>query len=169
MDDKATALAQATPPHHIFGVDTIGIMNGLVDLSIQVPQLVQYPVNNTYGLELLNATFAAQLSAEADVCLAQSRECDRVLEETGYDALGGEPMPGVCFAGAICWNAISEAFDAVARVGLRCFFTLFTPSACSGCKVCVCSLTSARVLANHSATPLTSRMSCPTASRIPYT
>lgn len=116
MEDKEIALKQEKPPHHIFGVDTIGIMNGLIDLSIQVPQLVKYPNNNTYGIELFNATVAAQFNAEADVCLAQSKECDRVLEETKYNALDNEPMPNICFAGAVCWNTISEKFDTFAKV-----------------------------------------------------
>ncbi|CAN8100006.1 unnamed protein product [Discula destructiva] len=115
LEDKKIALKHESPPHHIFGVDTIGIMNGLVDLSIQLPQIVKYPNNNTYGIELFNASTAEQLNAEADICLAQSRECDRILDEMNYNPLEGEAMPTICYAGAICWNGISDTFDAVAK------------------------------------------------------
>lgn len=107
---------QTKPQHHFIGVDTIGIMNGLIDLSIQVPQLVKYPNNNSYGIEIYNASMLEELNTEAEKCSAQSTECDRVLEETDYNVLKGEPMPNVCFAGAVCWNSISDVFDTVAKV-----------------------------------------------------
>lgn len=92
-------------------------MNGLVDLSIQVPQLVKYPNKNSYGLEIYNASTLEELNVKAENCLAQSTECDRALEKIQYDALKGDPMPNICFAGAVCWNSISDVFDTVARVG----------------------------------------------------
>lgn len=130
MEDKEIALKQEKPPYHIFGVDTIGIMNGLIDLSIQVPQLVKYPNNNTYGIELFNATVAAEFNAEAAICLAQSKECDKVLEETKYDPLDNEPMPNICFAGAVCWNTISEKFDILAKVCVACIVISKHPVCC---------------------------------------
>ncbi|KAJ4386079.1 hypothetical protein N0V93_008971 [Gnomoniopsis smithogilvyi] len=115
LDDKKIASEQRNPDHHFIGVDTIGIMNGLVDLSLQLPQLVKYPNENSYGIEIYNTSTLEELNAEAQECLAQSTECDRILEETQYDVWKGEPMPNICFAGAICWNSIADVFDTVAR------------------------------------------------------
>lgn len=122
LEDKKAASKHTKPEHHFIGVDTIGIMNGLIDLSIQVPQLVKYPNNNSYDLEIYNASMLEELNAEAEKCSVQSTECDRVLEEMDYDALKGEPMPGICFAGAVCWNSISDTFDTVAKVGSHLYY-----------------------------------------------
>ncbi|KAJ4409699.1 hypothetical protein N0V82_009423 [Gnomoniopsis sp. IMI 355080] len=115
LEDKKAGSKQPKPDHHFIGVETIGIMNGLVDLSLQLPQLVKYPNENSYGIEIYNASTLEELNIEAEKCLAQSTECDRVLAEIDYDVLNGEPMPNICFAGAICWNSIADVFDTVAK------------------------------------------------------
>lgn len=116
LEDKRIATKHGQNQHHFIGVDTVGIMNGLVDMSLQVPQLVKYPNENSYDIEIYNASTLKELNSEAEKCLAQSTECDRVLEEIQYDALKGEPMPNICFAGAVCWNGIADVFDTVAKV-----------------------------------------------------
>lgn len=157
LETKEIALKQEKPPHHIFGVDTIGMMNGLIDFNIQLPQLVKYPNNNSYGIELYNASMVNKLNADSEICGAQSKECERVLEEMNYDPLGDEPMPNICFAGAICWIGIADVFDTVARVRTATFLTFI--------RLCAYHELTIAISATHS----TSGTSCPTAFRLRYT
>jgi carboxypeptidase C (cathepsin A) len=39
---------------HYLHLDTLGIVNGLIDLRIQLEAWISYPFNNTYGLQLYN-------------------------------------------------------------------------------------------------------------------
>ncbi|RKU45279.1 hypothetical protein DL546_005877 [Coniochaeta pulveracea] len=41
---------------HYLHLDTLGIVNGLIDISIQLEAWISYPFNNTYGLQLYNAS-----------------------------------------------------------------------------------------------------------------
>lgn len=93
-------------------MDAIGCFNCLVDLSIQGPQLAKYPMENSLGLELYNASFAAELNAVAATCLEQANQCDEALSKVNYDPLTGASVPNVCLVSAYCWGGIADAFEA---------------------------------------------------------
>lgn len=77
-------------------------------------------MENTLGLELYNASFAAEVDARAATCLEQARQCEESLIEVNYDPLTGAAVPDICFESGICWGGLSDTFEVETGVCVFC-------------------------------------------------
>ncbi|EEP76798.1 hypothetical protein UREG_01647 [Uncinocarpus reesii 1704] len=61
--------------------NTLGIINGLIDLSIQAPQYIRYAEENTYGIHPLNETiinYMKMANSMPNGCQDQLARCKRL-------------------------------------------------------------------------------------------
>ncbi|GKT76086.1 serine carboxypeptidase [Colletotrichum tofieldiae] len=67
-------------------LDTLGIVNGLIDLAIQGETWISFPYNNTYGLQVFNQSIHDQLMhnwTRPDGCKDRILDCQKALKEHG--------------------------------------------------------------------------------------
>ncbi|KAF2839186.1 peptidase S10, serine carboxypeptidase [Patellaria atrata CBS 101060] len=87
--DQNLAIQNGTMPGTALQMDTLGIINGLIDEGIQAPYYPEFAVNNTYGIKAINDTvytFMKQAYYFPSGCRDQIAYCallDRSTEE-GY-------------------------------------------------------------------------------------
>lgn len=73
---------------HYIHLDTLGIVNGLLDVIIQGEAWIQFPYNNTYGIQLFNESFYNSLIHEwkrPNGCRDQYLACRAALRERDAD------------------------------------------------------------------------------------
>ncbi|KAK1968290.1 serine carboxypeptidase [Colletotrichum sublineola] len=67
-------------------LDTLGIVNGLIDLAIQGEAWISFPYNNTYGIQAFNQSIHDQLMhnwTRPNGCRDQILDCQKALREHG--------------------------------------------------------------------------------------
>ncbi|KAK1464134.1 serine carboxypeptidase [Colletotrichum melonis] len=67
-------------------LDTLGIVNGLIDLSIQGETWITFPYNNTYGMQIFNESVYDALMhnwTRPDGCKDRILDCQEALKEHG--------------------------------------------------------------------------------------
>jgi carboxypeptidase D len=111
---KNKTLTAAGESHYIH-LDTLGIINGCVDLLIQEPSYPLFAYNNTYGLETINKTAYTQAMhawSRPGGCKDQIKHC-RVLAAEGDPQMHGnnETVNKVCKkAGDFCSNNVEGPY-----------------------------------------------------------
>lgn len=73
---------------HYLHLDTLGIVNGLIDLVIQGEAYIQFPYNNTYGIQIFNQSLYEELMhnwTRPNGCKEQISACQDALK--GYDPI----------------------------------------------------------------------------------
>ncbi|GLI79427.1 hypothetical protein PoHVEF18_007762 [Penicillium ochrochloron] len=111
---KNKTLTAAGESHYIH-LDTLGIINGCVDLLIQAPSYPLFAYNNTYGLETINKTAYTQAMhawSRPGGCKDQIKHC-RVLAAEGDPQMHGnnETVNKVCKkAGDFCSNNVEGPY-----------------------------------------------------------
>ncbi|OKO99939.1 Carboxypeptidase S1 -like protein [Penicillium subrubescens] len=111
---KNRTLTAAGESHYIH-LDTLGIINGCVDLLIQEPSYPLFAYNNTYGLETINKTAYTQAMhawSRPGGCKDQIKHC-RVLAAEGDPKMHGnnETVNKVCKkAGDFCSNNVEGPY-----------------------------------------------------------
>lgn len=73
---------------HTFGVDSIGIINGMIDLLTQITPIMNFAVNNTYGIksydDATSKGFLSQITAPGG-CLELATSCQKLISERDVD------------------------------------------------------------------------------------
>lgn len=73
---------------HYLHIDTLGIVNGLVDMVIQGESWIEFPYNNTYGIQVFNESFYNSLMHDwtrPHGCKAQYLDCQAALRDHNGD------------------------------------------------------------------------------------
>ncbi|KAF9869744.1 serine carboxypeptidase [Colletotrichum karsti] len=71
---------------HYIHLDTLGIVNGLIDMVIQAEAWITFPYNNTYGIQVFNQSIYDELMynwTRPDGCRQQIADCQQALKEHG--------------------------------------------------------------------------------------
>ncbi|CAI6331652.1 unnamed protein product [Periconia digitata] len=96
-------------------MDTLGIINGIVDEEIQAPYYPEFAINNTYGIKAINESvyFAMKFAYEvADGCHDQIKACKATNRTSANDYL-------VCASAAgTCRSMVEEPYYAVSGRGV---------------------------------------------------
>ncbi|KAH9217656.1 putative lysosomal protective protein precursor [Leptodontidium sp. 2 PMI_412] len=85
---------------HYLHLDTLGIINGLLDIVEQLPAYAQMAYNNTYGLELINkTTYEDEMHDwfKSGGCREQMLRCQKVAAEEDPNWNGNVPSVNKCF------------------------------------------------------------------------
>ena len=115
----------SVPPFHV-GIDSVGIINGLIDITVQAPFYPSFAINNTYSIMAYNET-VAQLAVDnlykEGGCMEQALACRALAEESDPDNYANnETVAEVCGTGlAYCWENVYGFYDALSGVGLQSF------------------------------------------------
>lgn len=83
---------QEKDEYHYIHLDTLGVMNGCVDLLTQSPYYPEMAYNNTYGIKTINQTEyekAKHAWSKPDGCKDRILECRRQAAEGDPDMTGG--------------------------------------------------------------------------------
>ncbi|PVH98230.1 alpha/beta-hydrolase [Periconia macrospinosa] len=95
-------------------MDTLGIINGLVDEEIQAPYYPEFAINNTYGIKAINESvyFAMKFAYEVgNGCRDQIRDCKATKRNTPNDYL-------ICAGAAnLCRGMVEEPYYDVSGRG----------------------------------------------------
>jgi carboxypeptidase D len=94
-------------------IDTVGIINGCIDILTQMPSYPQMAYSNTYGLQFINETQYDAAMSHFPACQSQVEAC-RSLKATNDPAgLGNvEAVNQACSSAYYyCWGAMSGAVE----------------------------------------------------------
>ncbi|KAI0401473.1 carboxypeptidase S1 [Xylaria palmicola] len=61
QNDKIANWSSAEKGAHYLHLDTLGIVNGLIDIVVQQESFISFPYNNTYGVQAFNQTLYEEL------------------------------------------------------------------------------------------------------------
>ncbi|KAF1953025.1 peptidase S10, serine carboxypeptidase [Byssothecium circinans] len=96
-------------------MDTLGIINGIIDEEIQAPYYPEFAINNTYGIKAINESvyFAMKFAYEvSDGCHDQIRACKATNRTTANDYL-------ICSSATnLCRSMVEEPYYAVGGRGV---------------------------------------------------
>ncbi|KAG8169263.1 hypothetical protein KVR01_000008 [Diaporthe batatas] len=86
---------------HYLHLDTLGIVNGLIDVAVQGEALITYPYNNSYGLEIFNKSLHDELLynwTRPNGCRDQVKACQAAMEGQGpiFLSLENKNLSQVC-------------------------------------------------------------------------
>lgn len=100
------------------GIDSVGIINGVVDLAIQAPFYPKFAINNTYGIKTISdeaAAFATQRMIQPGGCADQAAACREMQQRYDVENRGtNASVNGVCAAAfAFCWANVYGVYEAV--------------------------------------------------------
>jgi carboxypeptidase C (cathepsin A) len=95
-------------------LDSLGIINGLVDTIIQTPSLATFVYNNTYDVQDMSLTQYLNLLSDfkkPDGCLERASKCHARATTGSYEGenLDDETMDMCASASSSCWGVQSEA------------------------------------------------------------
>lgn len=86
FNEQNNAIKNGTMPGTCLEFNSLGIINGIIDEYIQVPQYAEFAVNNTYGIKSINDTVYNHMKFSTYMpngCLDQITYC-REARDTGY-------------------------------------------------------------------------------------
>ncbi|KAL5433523.1 hypothetical protein PMIN07_011279 [Paraphaeosphaeria minitans] len=97
-------------------LDSLGIINGLVDTAIQTPAMVSFVYNNTYDLQGMSQTQYLNILSgfrEPDGCLERTSRCHAraTAGDCEGDVFDQETMDMCASASDACWRVQSEALQ----------------------------------------------------------
>ncbi|KAJ5099821.1 hypothetical protein N7532_006822 [Penicillium argentinense] len=100
---------------HYIHLDTLGIINGCVDLLVQEPSYPKFAYNNTYGIETINKTVynnAMHAWSRPGGCKDQIKRCRALAAEGDPQMYGNnKTVNKVCRqADSICSNAVEGVY-----------------------------------------------------------
>ncbi|KAI4246176.1 MAG: hypothetical protein L6R40_002129 [Gallowayella cf. fulva] len=101
---------------YIIHLDTLGIINGCIDLLIQEPYYPEFAYNNTYGIEAINRTLYQQaldnFNRPDTGCKALILECQALANEGDPNATGNnDTVNQACSAANIyCGNEVEAQY-----------------------------------------------------------
>ncbi|KAL8992110.1 MAG: hypothetical protein Q9188_007656, partial [Gyalolechia gomerana] len=101
---------------YIIHLDTLGIVNGCIDLLIQEPYYPEFAYNNTYGIQSINQTLYQEaldnFNRPQTGCKALILECQRLATEGDPQATGNnETVNQACSAANIyCGNNVESQY-----------------------------------------------------------
>lgn len=112
--------------YHHLELDTLGLLNGCVDLTISMPSYPEMANNNTYGVKLLPQEIyeSAKNNLTKDGgCLEALEQCRQIGYEGDPANLGlNETVNEAC--GSVffnCFGTVESAFMEVTGVSISCF------------------------------------------------
>jgi carboxypeptidase C (cathepsin A) len=118
MQEKNPATRKLTKPGHgqkVFpvGIDTLGIINGLVDFLIQGPSLPEFATNNTYGVKGYSQKTYNGVKKALPPCLKKIRQCNKLQEEGDPEHFANNATVLKACGAAFeeCWNKVYLPFD----------------------------------------------------------
>jgi carboxypeptidase C (cathepsin A) len=83
--DQNAAIANGTQNGTHLVMDTLGIINGIIDEKIQAPYFPEFAINNTYGLKTVNDTTYSQMKAAyygKGMCRDQIDACNAIANKS---------------------------------------------------------------------------------------
>ncbi|KAK3327682.1 carboxypeptidase S1 [Cercophora scortea] len=97
-------------------VDSVGIINGVIDLLTQVPYYPQFAVNNTYGIKAISdaaAASAVQAYAAPGGCRDQAAACQQLqLQYDPQNTGSNASINAVCgYAFLVCWGGVYLPYE----------------------------------------------------------
>ncbi|KAI4186650.1 MAG: hypothetical protein LQ346_005636, partial [Caloplaca aetnensis] len=101
---------------YIIHLDTLGIVNGCIDLLIQEPYYPEFAYNNTYDIQAINKTLYQQaldnFNRPETGCRALILECQRLATEGDPDATGNNyTVNQACSAANVyCGNEVESQY-----------------------------------------------------------
>lgn len=100
---------------HYIHLDTLGIINGCIDLLVQEPSYPKFAYNNTYGIETINKTVyddAMHVWSRPGGCKDQIKHCRALAAEGDPQMYGNNgTVNKVCSkANSICSNAVEGVY-----------------------------------------------------------
>ncbi|KAI4140362.1 MAG: hypothetical protein L6R39_005830, partial [Caloplaca ligustica] len=101
---------------YIIHLDTLGIVNGCIDLLIQEPFYPEFAYNNTYGIQAINETLYQQaldnFNRPDTGCKALILECHRLANEGDPNATGNNATVNqACMAANVyCSNEVESQY-----------------------------------------------------------
>ncbi|KAK5654860.1 hypothetical protein OQA88_6896 [Cercophora sp. LCS_1] len=114
-------------------VDSIGIINGVIDMGIQIGYYPHFAVNNTYGIETIPpaaAAFALDSLTQPGGCAEQAALCRSLQEQYDPNNTGtNATINGVCLgAFGFCWANVYGVYEGLSgRNPLDIAHTLLDP------------------------------------------
>lgn len=106
--DQNAAIANGTQNGTHLIMDTLGIINGIIDERIQAPYYPEFAINNTYGIKTINDTVYSQMKAAyygKGKCRDQIDACNAIANKTS------EASQRICSsASAICRGKVEDPF-----------------------------------------------------------
>ncbi|KAI0418222.1 carboxypeptidase S1 [Xylaria grammica] len=104
QNDKIANGSSTEKDAHYLHLDTLGIVNGLIDMVIQHESFISFPFNNTYGIEIFNETIYEELMynwTRPNGCKDKVQACQDSMKDTEPQFLGGstrgaEPLTPPC-------------------------------------------------------------------------
>ncbi|PYI04632.1 lysosomal protective protein precursor [Aspergillus sclerotiicarbonarius CBS 121057] len=82
-------------------LDTLGIVNGLMDVTIQEEAYITWPYNNTYGLQIFNQSVYEELMdnwTRPGGCRDRAKACEAALKERESDPSYSKNITEICDA-----------------------------------------------------------------------
>jgi carboxypeptidase D len=86
QNDKIKA-GQLEDAHYIH-IDTVGMINGLVDFLIQAPTFLEYAYNNTYGVQVISDAEYKAAFQFIPTCTGLLQQCVAIAEANDPGDLG---------------------------------------------------------------------------------
>ncbi|PYH42005.1 putative carboxypeptidase S1 [Aspergillus saccharolyticus JOP 1030-1] len=111
FQDQNNKIANRTLSGHAIHLDTLGIINGCIDLLVQAPTFPEFAYNNTYGIEALNRTIydaAMHAWSRPGGCKDKLSACRAVAAEGDPEMHGNNQT-----VNQICQDADAYCIDAV--------------------------------------------------------
>jgi hypothetical protein len=116
------------PGTHRFGVRSVGVINGLVDITVQGPEYPRFAVNNTYGIQAYSPEIASAALEAVGPCNDAVAECRRRAQAAGPDgAFASDPgtLEACGQAFEICWGGVYFPYEIYSGVGISVFLGMY--------------------------------------------
>ncbi|KAI1338149.1 carboxypeptidase C [Xylariaceae sp. FL0016] len=115
IEDRSLIRSSGTEAHYIH-LDTLGIVNGLLDAVVQHESFIQFPFNNTYGIQVFNESLYSSLLDDwtrPGGCKEQVQRCQDSLKTSHATTSLPTNLTEACSAEAeACamapWNAYQQ-------------------------------------------------------------
>lgn len=108
---KANDSASAIP----LSLETLGIINGCIDAETQIPFYPQFAHNNTYGIEVINASALVAAEAAWPACQANITACHKAYLAAGSPKAGNnQTVNKICNqAYGVCFQSQWQPYNAM--------------------------------------------------------
>lgn len=108
---------------HYLHLDTLGLVNGWLDMVAQGEAYIQFPYNNTYGIQVFNQSIYEELMHvwnRPDGCKDQTRRCQTKLKrlDPAFIRKNFNKMADVCEISEWCGAAPINIYNSLSRAWL---------------------------------------------------